>query len=476
MARNKSKAAPGGKGGASKNEHLVPEEDEDIYRNATVARLRAQCAEEGLGTNGLKYDLYRRLVDNGTRLYNQASDTEGEESSSSSSDSSSDLGDDGNGGPSGGRPAPGSARLGRKRRRDSSSSSDGGSDRPDPGTPPRRRRRLIALPPELQILVIEALHPATLWSLIDSAPDEFLDAEQPGGINALILEARNYHRYDYPPPSRPPSPPPASPAAEAGDQGGGESDNPDDNPHDDDNDDGDNSDDSDDDGNVDDDGDDDEPPRPMSLLEWVASRATYEAGFRRVYRRRILQVLDAYLQVYGAEPNTPIGMLPNENPRDFILNYFRGNRTHLPLTQAVYDDQDAIAAMAVTLMIMRGANVNRADISGSYMPLDYAIMGLGSDPEVRIAHSVQIVFSLLGAGADPGLLPADNFTAREARRMLKDITDIDDDDELDALRINNPLGLSARDFIADERMAYQDRVLLALVVISRQDMDYPHFV
>lgn len=463
----------------SRNEHLVPDADKPYYRSATVVGLRQQLDDEGLDTDGLKYDLYLRLVNAGFRLYTDDRPS----SDGNDSDGHDDQGDEGRGGS--GRPP---RRPDGKRLRDPSPSDDGGGPQPPP-----RRRRGLGLPVELQIPVIQNLHPAALWNLIDSAPEEYLSAAQPGGINALVVEARGQYALDYPPPIPTPSPspqpddagqddgdaapqtPPASGDPGPGGSGPGDSSSGDQSSHGSSSSSNNNSD-----GNRSDNhGDDDEDnPRTMSLLEWVSIRATYDSRFRTANRTRINRVIDAYLAIYG--PNDPAP--GDENKQEDMLYFFRnrddlqnavpGVASHTPLTlAAVYQNP-----IMVQLLLLRGAPVDQS--VGVWRPLDRAFGGLHLD--INGAQGIQCIFTLIGSGANLGVLrPA---TQRAAFNLLLEF-DVFDDNNIDIYnppmlwpKIDNPRGVGIREFIADERSSYWDRVLLSMYVIWAGTIDYPLFV
>ncbi|KAK7699575.1 hypothetical protein SLS64_011529 [Diaporthe eres] len=489
-------------------EDLVPGKDQYYFGNATVRGIRDQLRENGLPTSGIKYELYLRLTENGLRLYNDSrpddivdededngepdnedtsfevddseidnseedyveGDESGEESEEDISEAgeseSGDAGEDNNqggedqggdgqegdnqgGGNQGGDNQGGDDQAGdgqggnqprrsdRKRRRDDGDDGDDDDnddgDRPDRGPPARSRRSLgVALPPELRTLVVENLNAPGVWNLIDSAPEEYLSSD----FNALVLEARYQYRLDYPPPA--PYDPPGAFRKTVPYPWPGPG-----------------------------------PERPLSLLEWVARRATQDATFGAANRSRIMRVIDAYLQVYGtADP----AALPMPNEREAILYYFR-NRADLLTTNLTPLMHAARAQnpLALQLLLLRGANVNQ--VLNGMTALEHA----GSSGFVltpNYAHTFQTAYVLIGAGADVSVLGDDSrLQSSIALQLLTGDPVPAPGLELpdDFPRIDN-LGLSIRQFIADERSHLFDRMLLTLFVIFYRTMVYPRYI
>lgn len=437
---------------------LVPNKDLFYFGNATVKGMRDQLRENGLPTGGIKYHLYQRLVSNGLRLYNdnrsdsirdgeedngvpddednsfEVNDTEmdssgedyesGEETSSAGDSSSESDGQRGNQRP----------RSDRKRGRDSDDDGeDNDSNDGDRGPPARSRRRLgIALPPELGTLIIENLNAPGVWNLIDSAPEEYLSSD----FNALVLEARYQYRLDYPPPAPVDTPGSFRKTVPYPWPGPG-------------------------------------PERPLSLLEWVARRATLDTSFRTANRSRIMRVIDAYLQVYGtADP----GALPMPNEREALLYYFRNRANlltinHTPLTHAARAQNPG----AVQLLLLRGADVN--EVVNGMTALEHAgSAGFMLGPLYH--NTFQTAYALIGAGADVSVLGDNSRTQSSvALQMLTGDPVPAPGLELpdDFPRIDN-LGLSTRQFIADERSNPYERMLLTLFVIFFRTMTYPRYI
>lgn len=475
----------------TENEDLVPDDDKYYFGIATVRGLREQLRDNNLAVSGLKYELYRRLVENGIRLYNDGrnddiededeendeSDDEDERSldvddsvfqDSESEDSEADYiegnelegdisdeenseeeesesgdgqsGDDQEGDDQRGDPP---RRSNRKRDRDNDDDGGGNPDGDnDPDAPPYRRRRIgIALPIELMAIIIESLNAPGVWNLIDSAPEEYLG----GNVNALTLEARYQYRLDYPPP--PPSEdrygvkkikrPVENPWPASGSE------------------------------------------RPLSLLEWVARRATLDVRFRTTNRTRIMRVLDAYLEVYGmADPPGYNVVTPTPNMREGILYYFR-NRTDLlvvnqtPLMRAAQNQNP----FAVELLIMRGANVNRAINGVTALELAGAA---GFQMLANNLDSMQTAYALLGAGADVTVLGGPSrVQAMVALQLLMQgarIPQPGQERANDFPRVDNTLGQTIRQFIADERSHPFARMLLTLYAVHYRNIDFPRFI
>lgn len=493
-------------------EDLVPGKDLFYFGNATVKGIRDQLRENGLPTGGIKYHLYLRLVENGLRLYNDSrpddivdenedngvpddednsfevndSETEGseedyveendseghdsEEEISEASDSESGDGqeeDDQSGGDQrgnnqggnnqrgndqGGNDQRGDGQGGDNQEGDDHEDSDQGGKQPrrsdrkrdrdndddgddddhsdgEPGPPARRRRRLgIALPPELRTLVVENLNAPGVWNLIDSAPEEYLSND----FNVLVLEARYQYRQDYPT---------SDPVDTRG--------------------------------TVPNPWPDPDPERPLSLLEWVARRATLDPRFGRANSSRIMRVIDAYLQVYGtADP----GALPMPNERDAILYYFR-NRANL-LTVNLTPLMHAARAQnpnAVQLLLLRGANVN--EVLNGLTALEHAgSAGFMLGP--LYSNTFQTAYALIGAGADVSVLgDTSRLQSSIALQMLTGNPTPAPGLQLpdDFPRIDN-LGFTTRQFIADERSPPYERMLLTLFVIFYRTMVYPRYI
>lgn len=519
---------------SSEDEQRVPDEDLPYYRKAIVLGLAMQLQENRLPVGGTKYDLYKTIVDAGLRLYTddrfddedgdqrsgEEDDSQAEDSGANSDEEGSDKPDDDQGGgDQGGDDQPGddqpgddqpgddqpggdqagddqpggdqgggdqghqpSQTAGIKHSRDSGDDDGGDDDDPDnrsvnghsPEPPPRKRRRVAGvLPAELQIEIIRNLDPAALWNLITAAPEEYLNSEPEGGINALEIEADYQYAFDHPPPPRDRSDNGGSDRGGDDGGGGGDDGNADDNDGDPDDGDGDD-DDGDDNGGRSNSGrsDESEPEYPLSLLEWVGRRATYDLRFRTTNRTRILHVIGIYRTRYGlADPEEG-----NENPRDNILYYFRPR----PDLQALTIRRNRLAQAAregdpsvVHLLLIWGVTVNR--VLYSMTALDYAAATMGQCTGVDGARAMHTIFALLGAGADVRLLAAN--ARQEAGRAIFDlISDEPDDPACTWPRIDNHLGLSIREFIADERSNYFDRMLLAAYVIYTGVMAYPRFI
>ncbi|KAG6355353.1 hypothetical protein INS49_003315 [Diaporthe citri] len=449
-------------------EDLVPEQDLYYFGNATVKGIRDQLRENGLPTGGLKYQLYLRLVENGLRLYNdnrsdsigddQEEDNgepdngsdipfevddseldnseenyvEGDESESESGEEISEAGDTSSESGDGGKQPP---KSDKKRGRDDDDEEDenDNGDPQDRGPPARSRRRLgIALPPELRTIIIENLNAPGVWNLIDSAPEEYLSRD----FNALILEARYQYRLDYPPVAPVDTPGSFRKTVPYPWPGPG-------------------------------------PERPLSLLEWVARRATLDSRFGTANRTRIMRVIDAYLQVYGtADP----GALPMPNEREAILYYFRNRANllvinHTPLTHAARAQNPG----AVQLLLLRGADVN--EVVNGMTALEHAgSAGFMLGPLHQ--NTFQTAYALIGAGADVSVLgDSSRLQSSVALQMLTGDPVPAPGLELpgDFPRIDN-LGLSTRQLIADERSQPYERMLLTLFVIFYRTMVYPRYI
>lgn len=267
-----------------------------------------------------------------------------------------------------------------------------------------------------------------------------------GDINALVLEARYQYRLDYPPPppsedkygykkiKKPVENPWPSPGRE----------------------------------------------RPLSLIEWVARRASLDARFRTAHRTRIMRVLDAYLEVYGMADHPNFDTLTRTpNPREDMLYYFRDRTTLLtelnqtPLMHAAQRQN----LLAVQLLILRGADVNQAINGVTALELAAAV-GFPMPPSL-LTEGMQTAFALLGAGADVAVLGGGSRT--QAAVSLQVFTQnpipapgLERPDDFG--RVENTLGLSIRQAIADERTHINDRIFLTLYAIFYRNIDYPRYI
>lgn len=388
-----------------------------------------------------------------------------EEQNSSDDDSSEeedDLSGDDQGGDDQGGDPPGGG--GRKRPRDDDNDDDGsdgqGDDgdqeqEPEPSPPPRKTRRLGSIPPEIQLQIMDNLNFAQLWNLVAS-PEGYLG----DSINMVLLDAYQQHAIDYPDAGN------GDDDDEAG--GGGDSD-------------GNGSYDSEDveDSGSDDGGidtrPDDDPNRPLSLLQWVARRVIYDSAFRAANGRYINQLIDTYLQVYGQDnPH-----VTHENVIKDILWFFRPQTGMAPYTQIMH----AAAASRpgiIHLLLLRGENVNHQAFDDPAMTL---LNEASDNQHLEVGRGgvdgMQTVFALIGAGADVTQFPLGAQT--RAQNILRELlsTVVPAQDQLQDNRwprIIKVQGLSVREFIADDRSDYYERVILAMFAIYTRHFDYAAFL
>lgn len=479
----------------AENEDLVPEEDKFYFGNATVKGLREQLRENGMITSGRKYELYLRLQVNGLRLYTddrpddiededdevsesdeeesdsdeeesepdegeQESDSdEGEEDSESESDEeeagspndedSEEGGDQpGNnqGGNDQGGDPPGGGSNNKRRRNDDDDDDDQNQERSQ-SPPPRKTRRLGSIPAEIQLQILQDLNFAQLWNLIVAFPEGYLGET----INVFLLDAYRQHAIDYPDAYNDDAA--DRDGADGGDSDGGSSSS------------GDSDDSEESDGNV---RPDDDPDRPLSLLQYVENRVIYDSAFRATQGTYINQLVDTYLQVYGQDHPA----VRNENVIEDILWYFRPRPADDSLIHAASRHRPGI----VHLLLLRGADVNQQALQPPTTPLYHAATNLQFVPEG--IDGFLTVFALIGAGADVTMVS--QASRDEAGSTLGYLNGI----SLNTLRtwtgpwrrVINLQGLSVREFIADERSDYYQRMIPAMYALFHGNLDYPNFV
>lgn len=463
--------------GTTKNFHLVPMGDRPYFLRATVVGLRAQLSGLGLDSSGLKVDLYLRLTNGGHSLYtddrDQSDDDQSDSDQSDSDQPDSDQpgddqpDDDGQGGD-----PPGGA--GQKRPRN-----DGGGDDDDDNNgddnqgslqPPRRKTLRVgnAIPAELRLQIMRHLNLAQLWNLAMADPAGYLSDD----INVFEMDAHRQHAIDYPPDNNnnegsgnPPAnsddggngnPPDNSDDGGSGSGGSGSGDSG-----------------SSDSVSISDSGPGYDPNRPLSMLQWVGRRLVYDPAFGTAWRARILQLIDAYLQVYG--PNDV--PYKDGNVIQDMLSYFRVPALHgtgFPLRRAARNESPDI----VHLLLLRGVPVDQPQGDTGRTALSEAVGGIGAELNARPSGSeaMHTIFALIGAGADVTLVSAN--ARNNARSMLQQLMVVaapGTEDWHPWPRIVNVRGLSVREFIADPRSDYFDRIRLAMYVIAFQNggMNYP---
>ncbi|KAI7775700.1 hypothetical protein LA080_006429 [Diaporthe eres] len=486
--------------------------DRPYFLRATVVGLRAQLEGLGLNSSGLKVDLYLRLTNGGHSLYtddrdqsddNQSdsdqsdsdqpdsdqsdsdqpdsdqSDSDQPDSDQSGDDQSDDDqpgdndGDDGQGNDNQEGSPPGGA--GQKRPRNGGGGDDDDDNNGDDNQgslqpPPRKTLRVgNAIPAELWLQIMGYLNLAQLWNLAMADPAGYLSDD----INVFAMDARRQYAIDYPPGNSGDggsgNPPGNSDDGGSGNSGsgsgsggsgsgdsgsGGSAGSPSS-------------------GGSDDNDDHDDPNRPLSMLQWVGRRLIYDPAFGTAWRARILQLIDTYLQVYG--PND----VPYEdgNVIQDMLSYFRVPALHgtgFPLTQAARDERPGI----VHLLLLRGVPVDQPQGDTGRTALSEAVGGIGAELNARPSGSeaMHTTFALIGAGADVTLVSASaRYNARRMLQRLMVVAAPGTENWHPWPRIVNVRGLSVREFIADPRSDYFDRIRLAMYVIAFQNggMNYP---
>ncbi|KAI3394945.1 hypothetical protein diail_2052 [Diaporthe ilicicola] len=205
----------------------------------------------------------------------------------------------------------------------------------------------------------------------------------------------------------------------------------------------------------------------QSLLEWVGERVSHDAGFRGANVTRIRLILNIYLQQF-----------PNDNPPqasrvDNIMWYFRPRGDILPDTPTIVAAQLGNPNV-VNLLLLSGANPNV--IANGRTALDEAVAQADCNVPGGMGH-MRVIFALIGGGANVALVnPASQFHAQSLLRVMVfgngfngNIT------QANLPRIHNILGLTIPQFLADERSDLFDRVIVALAVVTFQNLTYTNF-
>lgn len=217
------------------------------------------------------------------------------------------------------------------------------------------------------------------------------------------------------------------------------------------------------------------PNRPLSMLEWVGRRLVYDPEFGRTWRARILQLVDTYIQEYtqASHPHDNLGGV------EMMLHYLNPNQELYDFPLALVEAVGAARPDIVHLLLLRGADPNYLFVGGRGMnSLFHAIpRGTPIDTGPSGSEAMQTIFALIGAGADVTMVgDAERQTARNALAQIMDLPDPGWEASHDWPRIVNARGLGVREFIADPRSDYFDRMRLALYVIYTGQMAYPGFV
>lgn len=299
------------------------------------------------------------------------------------------------------------------------------------------------------------LNLAQLWNLAMAVPAGYLSDD----IDVFLMDARRQYAIDYPPVDSDDGGSESgenggSGASDDGGSGGGGS--------------GSGGSDSGSDGR-----DDYDPNRPLSMLQWVGRRLVYDPAFGTVWRAHILRLIDTYLQVYGPD-DVPYA---DGNVIQDMLTYFRTPALHgtgFPLVRAARSEQPDI----VHLLLLRGEPVDQTIGDTDRTALSVAVGGIGAELNATPSGSenMHTIFALIGAGADVTLVSAN--ARANARHMLEELMIVaapGTEDTYPWPRIVNVRGLSVREFIADPRSDYFDRIRLAMYVIAFHNggMNYP---
>lgn len=155
-----------------------------------------------------------------------------------------------------------------------------------------------------------------------------------------------------------------------------------------------------------------------------------------------------------------------------MLNFFRpevGAGSRPPLFRAVRSQRPDV----VHLLLLRGEPVNQTIPSSTLPVTDIGALNLALtldlDGSWVSSDAMHIIFALIGAGADVTLITASaKSVANTLARELNEIP-IGHENSFRWPRIVNVRGLSVREFIADPRSDYFDRVRLAMYLIAFDD-------
>lgn len=415
----------------ARNQDKVPPEDLPFFIAATTAGLRRQLQDANIPSGGLKYELYLRLRANGLRIYNDVriypepedsddsswddSDSDGDDEDSDEDsdeeDSDGDESEDDSSDDDDPEEPPSGGRSGKKRKTEAEA--DAGEDKEEPEAP--RPTSLTDMPAEMTINVIRNLDAMGVFNSVLASPQQFLL----GNVNAFVLEAESRR-------------------TAAGRNG-------------------------------------------LSLLEWVVARAGSEVEFRTDNRGHIRRVVDAYLATY---PSASRQDRSGEARVEEIMFYLRQVGVNPILGFAVRQGEADI----VQLLILLGEDVNQR--VNNLQPLEEATALIS--PLFIHMNRLRIVFALLAGGADttstrddyPMSEPASAIVpfrgvARAAEShwlsIVRQPTWTPVDHPVNWQVIQNPRDLTIREFLADERSPFMDRITLALVLIMTRGTYYPNF-
>lgn len=224
----------------------------------------------------------------------------------------------------------------------------------------------------------------------------------------------------------------------------------------------------------------DERDRPHSLLLWLGRRVTYDSAFRETWRARILEVLDIYLDTYGRQ-NPPPGVW---GTMENMLYYFRnpgpgtpGDGT-TPLMHAAWDLRPDVTHL---ILLRGGAGVNVNDTAFNAPNLNWTALSeaaMNATTDLDDPNGMQVVFALIGAGADVAAVrePARTRSGRNLRPFMGEAPDLEDVWSYEWPEVQNLFGGTVREFIANDRAPYHQRLLLAMFAIYTGSLDYPAFI
>lgn len=421
----------------ARNQNNVPPEDLPFFIAATTAGIRRQLRAAEIPAGGLKYELYLRLRANGLRIYNDIrpepedsdnsewdSEEDSDEDEEGTDDDESEGGESDDDGPEDDSSSdssseddpnepPSRGRNGRKRKR-VDDQADIEEDLEDPEAP--KPTSLADMPAELAIEIVSNLDAGGVFNLVAASPQQFLL----GNVNAFVLEAEGRRN--------------------AANRNG------------------------------------------LSLLEWVVARVGNEVDFRTNHRGLVRHVVDAYVATY---PSYARHHRSEETRVEQIMHWVREVGVGPVLGSAVMEGRADI----VQLLIVLGEDVNERvdDIS----PLEEATVRI--KPSLLHMDSLLIVFALLAAGADntstredyPETEPENAVSSytgvaataqdRLSQIMERPMLTSEDDEPKHWPIIHNPRDLTIREFLADERSPFMERVIMSLVLITTRGTVYPNF-
>lgn len=223
----------------------------------------------------------------------------------------------------------------------------------------------------------------------------------------------------------------------------------------------------------------DERDRPHSLLLWLGRRVTYDSAFRETWRARILEVLDIYLDTYGRQ-NPPPGVWGG---LETMLWYFRDDPDPGPpedrLTPLMHAALDLRPDVTHLILLRGGADsdVNAPALGvPNWTPLSEAAAITTAD--LDDPDGMQVVFALIGAGADVTAVrePGRTRSGQNLQPFMGEAPALENVWNYGWPVVQNLFGGTVREFIANDRAPYNERLLLAMFAIYTGSLDYPAFI